>query len=84
MHVHRTFTGKKSKPKESVRLESVCTILAKGCELWESDKTKKKGFELPGVVNFGKVSMWRKLMADKGYFICVGLLVQAHLHGVFL
>lgn len=64
--------------------ESVCTILTEGRDLWESDKTKIQGFELPGVVNFGKVSMWRKLMADKGYFICVGLFVQAHLGGVFL
>ena len=65
MHVRRTFTGKMRKFKESFRLESVYTILTKGNELWEGDKTK--GFELLGTVSCGKLHMWQKVMTDKGY-----------------
>lgn len=39
-----------------------------GDELWKSDKTKEKGFGIPGTVNCGKANIWRKLMKGKGYF----------------
>ena len=30
------------------------------------DKAKERYFKLPGMANYNKASMWRKLMADKG------------------
>ena len=35
--------------------------------MWKGDKTKEKGFGIPGTVNCGKPNIWRKVMKVKGY-----------------
>lgn len=51
----------------------------KAVNLWRRDRTKEKGFELLGVINYEKVNIWGKLIEDKGYldkvYYCSFLLV---------
>lgn len=52
------------------------TILTKGGKLWGNEQTKIKTFEVLGMVNCGKISIWRKLMVDNGY--SVRLVMKTH------
>ena len=52
-----------------------------GNQLWETDKTKKKEYEILGAVNCEKVNTGGKLMEDQSYFsnvcLCRPILVPA-------
>ena len=57
-------------PLEAVRPVSLHTLLTKGNTLWKNDKTKKKkGFVFLRTANCENVSIWGKLMEDKGYSV---------------
>lgn len=60
-YAHWRFTREEWKPKEAVRLESVCTILIKGDVFWTRDKTKEWELGLLGMVSRGKGNRWGKV-----------------------
>ena len=79
MHVHRPFAGKERNPKNT--LQSLYTLLKREVNCGKMTKWVRVGFELLGVVNFGWVYVWQKLMTDKSYFsevyLCRPILVMS-------
>lgn len=53
----------------------------RNCE--EVTRQKKRGLEIVGAVNCGKVNIWRKLMEDKDYFRKVCLCIPMTVLTVF-